>query len=66
MNCTTCNGKGLLFNAEPIDGQYTMLPRPCPDCHAGCQHCGDGDTMPVPPTYEDDGFETIHPQIGRE
>ena len=51
MLCTTCHGKGYVtvpYIAGVVSAQY-----PCPECHAGCQHCCDGDTMPTPPSYKD-------------
>jgi len=59
MICQTCNGKGIRFEPVLVGDQYEAPPRPCPDCHAGCQHCCDGD-MAQP---EDDGFITIHPDV---
>lgn len=46
MRCQTCQGKG--FTWEPHfypDGQLSRALEavPCPDCHAGHQHCCDGD-----------------------
>lgn len=45
MLCTTCYGKGYISRPHHA---------PCPECHAGCQHCCDGDTMPTPPSYGND------------
>jgi hypothetical protein len=51
MICQTCNGKGIRFEPVLVGDQYEAIPHPCPSCHAGCQHCCDGDTMPTPPTH---------------
>jgi len=64
MLCTTCHGKGYVtvpYIAGVVSAQY-----PCPDCHAGCQHCCDGDTMPTPPSYEGEHAASAEEAVSRE
>ena len=58
MLCPTCHGRGYVtmpYIAGVVSAQY-----PCPDCHAGCQHCCDGDTMPTPPTHGEKDEQRNH------
>ena len=45
MRCQTCNGTGWVERMrEYRPGEFSRVftHEPCPDCHAGHQHCCDG------------------------
>lgn len=53
MKCPTCSDRGIRFEPVLMGDQYEVVPHLCPDCKK------------KEAAIEDDGFITIHPDIGK-